>query len=223
MKNILLAAVAATGLFVSTAAHAVLVISVFDNGVELGTTAPSSDGSAVFTDTSDPAFSLISVLANGSPTLPGADLSTVVLASSSATAVGTHTLTVDAFQTGKFLLNTESTFTVDNLIGDLGPTTESVLVNIAFVPPLGILLDTATFPAGTKTSTVGPLPSGILPAAPSDVNEFVISFTQPDQSINDTIDLATSTPEPSTWAMVLAGFAGLCWLARTRGRKNSPA
>jgi hypothetical protein len=26
-------------------------------------------------------------------------------------------------------------------------------------------------------------------------------------------------PEPSTWAMTLAGFAGLGWLARMRGRK----
>jgi hypothetical protein len=30
-------------------------------------------------------------------------------------------------------------------------------------------------------------------------------------------------PEPSTWAMMLAGFAGLGWLAHTRGRKTSPA
>jgi hypothetical protein len=33
----------------------------------------------------------------------------------------------------------------------------------------------------------------------------------------------TAVPEPSTWAMMLAGFAGLGWLARTRGRKTSLA
>jgi PEP-CTERM motif len=33
----------------------------------------------------------------------------------------------------------------------------------------------------------------------------------------------TTVPEPSTWAMTLAGFAGLGWLARTRGRKTSLA
>jgi PEP-CTERM motif len=32
-----------------------------------------------------------------------------------------------------------------------------------------------------------------------------------------------AVPEPSTWAMMLAGFAGLGWLARMRGRKTSPA
>ena len=30
-------------------------------------------------------------------------------------------------------------------------------------------------------------------------------------------------PEPSTWAMMLAGFAGLGWLARQRRRKLGPA
>ncbi len=37
------------------------------------------------------------------------------------------------------------------------------------------------------------------------------------------IDLLTAVPEPSTWAMTLAGFAGLGWLARMRRRKASPA
>jgi hypothetical protein len=33
----------------------------------------------------------------------------------------------------------------------------------------------------------------------------------------------TAVPEPSTWAMMLMGFAGLGWLAQTRRRKTSPA
>jgi hypothetical protein len=32
-----------------------------------------------------------------------------------------------------------------------------------------------------------------------------------------------AVPEPSTWAMMLAGFAGLGWLAHMRRRKTSPA
>src|SRR5580693_4565959 len=35
--------------------------------------------------------------------------------------------------------------------------------------------------------------------------------------------LAPAVPEPSTWAMMLAGFAGLGWLAHTRRRKTSAA
>jgi PEP-CTERM motif len=37
-------------------------------------------------------------------------------------------------------------------------------------------------------------------------------------SIN--IELLKAVPEPSTWAMMLAGFG---WLAHTRRRKTSPA
>jgi PEP-CTERM motif len=37
------------------------------------------------------------------------------------------------------------------------------------------------------------------------------------------IELLKAVPEPSTWAMTLAGFAGLGWLARMRRRKISPA
>jgi PEP-CTERM motif len=37
------------------------------------------------------------------------------------------------------------------------------------------------------------------------------------------IELLKAVPEPSTWAMMLAGFAGLGWLAHARGRKTSPA
>jgi hypothetical protein len=35
--------------------------------------------------------------------------------------------------------------------------------------------------------------------------------------------LPPAVPEPSTWAMTLAGFAGLGWLAHMRRRKTSPA
>jgi hypothetical protein len=37
------------------------------------------------------------------------------------------------------------------------------------------------------------------------------------------MSLTTAVPEPSTWAMMLAGFGGLGWLAHARRRKTSPA
>jgi hypothetical protein len=37
------------------------------------------------------------------------------------------------------------------------------------------------------------------------------------------VDLLKAVPEPSTWAMMLMGFAGLGWLAHMRKRKTSPA
>jgi|HubBroStandDraft_4_1064222.scaffolds.fasta_scaffold211820_2 hypothetical protein len=36
-------------------------------------------------------------------------------------------------------------------------------------------------------------------------------------------DFEATVPEPSTWAMMLLGFAGLGWLARARRRKLTPA
>jgi hypothetical protein len=44
-----------------------------------------------------------------------------------------------------------------------------------------------------------------------------------DGSISITQLPGATVPESSTWAMTLMGFAGLGWLARTRGRKTSPA
>jgi PEP-CTERM motif len=37
------------------------------------------------------------------------------------------------------------------------------------------------------------------------------------------VDLLKAVPEPSTWATLLMGFAGLGWLAHARRRKTSPA
>jgi hypothetical protein len=37
------------------------------------------------------------------------------------------------------------------------------------------------------------------------------------------ISLTTAVPDPSTWAMMLAGLAGLGWLAHARKCKTSPA
>lgn len=39
----------------------------------------------------------------------------------------------------------------------------------------------------------------------------------------DTLTIEIGVPEPSTWAMMLAGFAGLGWLARLRRRRLTPA
>ena len=40
---------------------------------------------------------------------------------------------------------------------------------------------------------------------------------------NGFVTIDPVVPEPSTWAMTLAGFAGLGWLARLRARKSKPA
>jgi hypothetical protein len=225
----------AVALAAAPVAHsAVLNISVFDNGTLVGSAPPSTFGISTFSDngTLDPNFASIVVRANGPLILPNADLSSVTLDISAAAGfVGTHVLTIDVFQTGVSSpagSNTESTFTVNNLIGAPGPTTESDFFN-GTSSTLGTLLHTASFPAGTTNATVGPLLDTIGPALTADAQQYMITFSAPVESANDTIQTISraAIPEPSTWAMMLLGFAGLGFVsyrkAKSRRTESSAA
>jgi hypothetical protein len=76
---------------------------------------------------------------------------------------------------------------------------------------LGTPLETATFAAGTINDTVGPLANALGSPLTADAEEYAITFTARQRSANDTIQLVTDpgAPEPSTWAMMLLGLAGL--------------
>lgn len=216
----------AAALAAAPVAHsAVLNIEVLDNGTLVGS-AVSTFGIATFQDAGilDPNFSSILVRADGPPLFPGADLSTVTLnISASAGFVGTHTLTIDVFQTGVSALagsTTNTSFTVNNLIGVPGPTTESTYFN-GTSSTLGTLLQTAAFPAGTSTESIGPLMNTLGMALTADAQQYVIKFATPVESANDTIQLTTvAVPEPSTWAMLVLGFAGIGLAGLTRRRKG---
>ena len=72
----------------------------------------------------------------------------------------------------------------------------------------------------------GTLGAGIPEFAfgPSYGNQVTDGFERYDATKWSITAISTSAvPEPSTWAMMLLGFAGLGWLAQTRGRKTSPA
>jgi hypothetical protein len=212
-KSLIVGGVCAAALATGPVAHsAILNISVFDNGTLVAMAAPSTTGTATLDASSDPEFAVIGVRADGPGILPSADLSSVTLSISAAKGfTGTHVLTIDIYQTGVSISPgtvTESTFTVNNLIGKPGPTTESDYYN-GTTNTLGTLLETATFPTGTTTGTAGPLASTIG-AITADAEQYMITFKRPIESANDTIQLTTGViPEPSTWAMMLLGFAGL--------------
>jgi hypothetical protein len=231
-KALLAGSIGAAVLAAAPAAHsAVLNISVFDNGTLVGQAPPSTRGIATFSDdgTLDPNFSSINVVADGPLRLPNPDLSTVTLNISASTGfIGTHTLTIDIYQTGVLLpagSTSKSTFTVNNLIGTPGPTTLSAFFN-GTTNTLGTFLAGASFPAGVTNDTVGPISNTIGPALTADAEQYVISFTSPVESANDTIQLVASArviPEPSTWAMLLLGFLGLGFVGYRASRKNEPA
>src|SRR5580693_9255210 len=200
----------------ASAANATLQIEVFDNGALIDNISGVTTGAASLT-ANDSNFSNITVNAQGSPILPHADLSSVTLdATASSGFTGTHILTVDILQSFiSGLGNTLSTFTVNGLTNDPGPTTESTFAN-------GGLLATHTFPAALLDGSFGPVSSATGPFT-SDEVQFAVDFTAPRQSFGGSAQLTTNVPEPSTWAMLIIGFGFMAWGGWTRRQARALA
>jgi hypothetical protein len=213
MKNLFLSSVFLAS-FTIPAAAGILGIEVFDNSTLIDSLSGITTGTAHLT-ASDAAFSDIEVSVEGSPVLPLADLSSTNLDATSATGfTGTHTLTVEVFQTGVSGRGpTQSTFTVNGLIGGPGPTTEGTFEGGSSTS-LGTLLSAHTFPVGlTNGSAQLDAASGPFSA---DALEYQIAFGAPNQSFGGSVELTTGVPEPSTWAMLMIGVAFLGWTAFQR-------
>lgn len=198
---------------------AALDIEVFD-GATLVDTVTSVSGSAVLS-TTDANFSEIGVVATGVPIIPNADLSTVTLNVKSASA-GTHVLTVDVFQTGVSAAagtTALSTFTINDLVGDPGPTVEGTFFNGSDTT-LGTPLQSHTFLVGDLVDHAGPFANTLGTALFADAHQYVMTFTAAGQSSNDTIQLTTGViPEPSTWALMLTGFSLMALVGLRRRRR----
>jgi PEP-CTERM motif len=209
MKTMLLAGAAFIGLM--SPAYATLQIEVFDNGTLIDNVTGITTGAASLT-ANDANFANITINAQGSPILPNADLSAVTLdATAAAGFTGSHELTIDVLQSAvPGIGNTLSTFTVNGLVNDPGPTTESTFAN-------GALLATHTFPVALLDGSAGPI-SAATGAFTSDEVQFAVDFTAPRQSFGGSAQLTTGVPEPSTWALLLSGF-GLLALFGARQRK----
>jgi hypothetical protein len=203
--NKLLLTAALLAAFGASPARATLQIEVFDNGTLIDNVTGITTGAASLT-ANDANFANITINAQGSPILPNADLSSVTLdASAAAGFTGSHELTIDVLQsdiTGRG--NTLSTFTVNGLTNDPGPTTENTFAD-------GSLLATHTFPVALLDGSFGPV-STATGAFTSDEAQFAIDFTAPRQSFGGSVQLTTNVPEPSTWAMILLGFGILGFL-----------
>ena len=214
MTRFLAATVSALAILAAAApANATLQIEVFDNGALIADITGITTGAASLT-TDDANFANITINAQGSPILPKADLSSVTLdATTSSGFSGTHTLTVDTLQssiTGTG--NTLSTFTVDGLVNDPGPTTESTFAD-------GALLASQTFPVALLDGSFGPV-SAATGAFTSDETQFAIDFTAASQSFGGSAQLTTGVPEPKTWAMLIAGFGLMALLGVRRSRRD---
>ena len=124
---------------------------------------------------------------------------------------------MDVFQTAVFGHGvTESSFTINGLGGDPGPTTERTYTG-GTATTLGTLLASHTFVVGDVDDSFGPVVVGAGPFT-SDASSYGIAFTHADQSFGGSTELTTNGPEASTWAMMLIGFIGLAFGAATRKR-----
>jgi PEP-CTERM motif len=193
-------------------AHATLSIEVFDNGALIDNITGITTGAASLT-ANDANFANITINAQGSPILPKADLSAVTLdATAAAGFSGSHELTIDVFQTAiTGTGNTLSTFTVNGLTNDPGPTTERTFAD-------GALLASHTFPVALLDGSAGPFSAGTSPFT-EDEAQFAIDFTKARQSFGGSVQLVTGVPEPSTWAMLALGFGLLSLFGLHKGSK----
>jgi PEP-CTERM motif len=164
---------------------------------------------------------IVSTTAVGTPPLASGSLLTDTIAVNST---GAGTLFIWVTESGLTSplgeVNYISGLTSNLLVGGISSVTLSTFVSPTdgVSPPNGTLLDTATFTGlGTETlsSVLNPGPG------PYSLQELFVIHATGVGATNLTIDLTSSTvPEPSTWAMMLLGFAGLAYAGFRRAKAD---
>ena len=164
---------------------------------------------------------IVSATAVGTPPLASGSLLTDTIAVNST---GAGTLFIWVTETGLTsplgTVKYTSGLTSNLFSGDISSVTLSTFVSPtdAVSPPNGTPLDSFDFTGlGTQTLSSVENPG----TGPYSLEELFVVHATGVGSTNLTIDLTSSTvPEPSTWAMMLIGFAGLAYAGYRRTRSD---
>jgi hypothetical protein len=116
--------------------------------------------------------------------------------------------TLQSFAAGSYTLTFDL---AGNARGDVSKTTVITLGNFTQSITLASS-DPYQLRSFTFTTTGGPLVFGDLAGGNGDIGNIL-----------DNVQLSSAVPEPSTWAMMLLGFAGLGFLAHRRRREAEMA
>jgi PEP-CTERM motif len=231
MKRLLLASAMLAATIGLASAQSTIQINIFEDGTSIAFATSVGGGSASI-NTGTPDFSQITVGTTGNPLTPFPDFGTTNTSVSTNFLNGPHTLLILATQFGIPPSNPVSeaflnTFTTNTLVG--GANVASVTFG-NFVDPLNTpfaetqSIGTSTFFSSGILSNLPGVGNGLNGPLFSETMALQLVFNGGISQVQSTDQISAGVagvPEPSTWAMMLIGFAGLGFAFRQSRRKVS--